>query len=108
MPQPSADTSLVIVMADPKHRVLDAALAAGHPADVVGVHFVEAGNGKPGLAELVLPDVTAAGTAAKAARPAAVDHHHPGGRHDAGSHARDDAVVRQPGTDPWTTCHHRN
>jgi 3-hydroxybutyryl-CoA dehydrogenase len=66
VPQPSAGTGLVIVAADPKHRVLDAALAVGHPGDVVGVHFVEAGNGKPGLAELVLPDVTAAGTAAKA------------------------------------------
>ena len=67
VPQPSDRTGLVIVAADPGHRVLDAALAVGHPADVVGVHFVEAGNGKPGLAELVLPDVTAAGTAAKAA-----------------------------------------
>ena len=66
-PQPSAGTGLVIVAADPKHRVLDAALAAGHPADVVGIHLIDAGNGKPGFAELVLPDVTAAGTAAKAA-----------------------------------------
>jgi 3-hydroxybutyryl-CoA dehydrogenase len=71
VPQPSNETGLVIVPADPRHRVLDAALAAGHPADVVGVHFVEAGNGKPGLAELVLPDVTAASTAAKAAALAA-------------------------------------
>ena len=65
--QPSAGTGLVIVAADPKHRVLDAALAAGHPADVVGIHLIDTGNGKPGLAELVLPDVTAANTAAKAA-----------------------------------------
>jgi 3-hydroxybutyryl-CoA dehydrogenase len=71
VPQPSDDTGLVIVAADPRHRVLDAALAAGHPADVVGVHFAAAGNGKSGLAELVLPDVTAAGTAAKAAALAA-------------------------------------
>jgi 3-hydroxybutyryl-CoA dehydrogenase len=71
VPQPSDETGLVIVAADPRHRVLDAALAAGHPADVVGVHFVEASNGKPGLTELVLPDVTAAGTAAKAAALAA-------------------------------------
>ena len=71
VPQPSNETGLVIVAADPRHRVLDAALAAGHPADVVGVHFVEAANGKPGLAELVLPDVTAASTAAKAAALAA-------------------------------------
>ena len=71
VPQPSEHTSLVIVAADPSHRVLDAALAVGHPGDVVGVHFVEAGNGKPGLAELVLPDVTAAGTATKAAALAA-------------------------------------
>lgn len=71
VPQPSDETGLVIVAADPRHRVLDAALAAGHPADVVGVHFVEAGNGKPGLAELVLPDVTAAGTASRAAALAA-------------------------------------
>jgi len=70
-PQPSDETGLVIVAADPRHRVLDAALAAGHPADVVGVHFVESGNRKPGLAELVLPDITAAGTAAKAAALAA-------------------------------------
>ena len=67
VPQPSAQTGLVIVAADPKHRVLDAALAAGHPADVVGIHLTGAGDGKPGLAELVLPDITAAGTAAKAA-----------------------------------------
>ena len=69
--QPSAETGLVIVAADPRHRVLDAALAAGHPANVVGIHFTGSGNGKPGLAELVLPDVTAAGTAAKAAALAA-------------------------------------
>ncbi len=71
LPQPSPKTGLVIVAADPKHRVLDAALAAGHPADVVGIHFTGAGDGKPGLAELVLPDITAAGTAAKAAALAA-------------------------------------
>jgi len=71
VPQPSDETGLVIVAADPRHRVLDAALAAGHPAEVVGVHFAAAGNAKPGLAELVLPDVTAAGTAAKAAALAA-------------------------------------
>ena len=57
--------------ADPKHRVLDAALAVGHPADAVGIHFINTGDGKPGLAELVLPDVTAAGTAAKATALAA-------------------------------------
>ena len=66
VPQPSPKTGLVIVAADSRHRVLDAALAAGHPADVVGVHFTGAGNGNPGLAELVLSDVTAAGTAATA------------------------------------------
>ena len=66
VPQPSADTGLVIVAADPRHRVLDAALAAGHPADVVGIDFTAAADGKPGLTELVLPDITAAGTAAKA------------------------------------------
>jgi 3-hydroxybutyryl-CoA dehydrogenase len=71
VPRPSDQTGLVIVAADPKHRVLDAALAAGHPADVVGIHFVAAGHGKPGLAELVLPDVTAPATAAKAAALAA-------------------------------------
>ena len=65
-PQPSARTGLVIVAAGPQHRVLDAALAAGHPADVVGIHLTGAGDGKPGLTELVLPDITAAGTAAKA------------------------------------------
>jgi len=69
--QPSADTGLVIVAADPKHRVLDAALAAGHPADVVGIHLIDTGDGKAGLAELVVPDVTATNTAAKAAALAA-------------------------------------
>ena len=69
--QPSPETGLVIVAADPKHRVLDAALAVGHPADAVGIHFINTGDGKPGLAELVLPDVTAAGTAAKATALAA-------------------------------------
>ena len=69
--QPSAGTALVIVAADPRHRVLDAALAAGHPANAVGIHLTRAGNGKPGFAELVLPDITAAGTAAKAAALAA-------------------------------------
>ena len=57
---------LVIVAAEPEHRVLDAALAVGHPADVVGIHFTGTGDGKPELTELVLPDVTAPGTAAKA------------------------------------------
>jgi 3-hydroxybutyryl-CoA dehydrogenase len=71
LPQPSPKTGLVIVAADPGHRVLDAALAADHPADVAGIHFTGAGDGKPGLAELVLPDITAAGTAAKAAALAA-------------------------------------
>jgi 3-hydroxybutyryl-CoA dehydrogenase len=71
VPQPTAQTGLVIVAADPKHRVLDAALAAGHPADVVGIRFTGADDGKPRLTELVLPDVTAPGTAAKAAALAA-------------------------------------
>ena len=71
VPQPSPETGLVIVAADPKHRVLDAALAVGHPADAVGIHFINTGDGKPGLAELVLPDVTATGTAAKATALAA-------------------------------------
>jgi 3-hydroxybutyryl-CoA dehydrogenase len=66
VPQPSEQTGLVIVAAEPEHRVLDAALAVGHPADVVGIHFTGTGDGKPGLTELVLPDVTAPGTAAKA------------------------------------------
>ena len=70
-PQPSPQTGLVIVAADPRHRVLDAALAVGHPADVVGIHLIDVADGKPRLAELVLPDVTAAGTAAKAAALAA-------------------------------------
>ena len=71
-PQPSARTGLVIVAADPRHRVLDAALAAGHPANVVGIHLITGpGDAKPALAELVLPDITAAGTAAKAAALAA-------------------------------------
>jgi len=66
MPKPSEETGLVIVAADPARRVLDAALAIGHPADVVGIHFTGTGNGKPGVIELVVPDVTAPGTAAKA------------------------------------------
>ena len=69
--QPSDETGLVIVAADPKQRVLDAVLAVGHPADAVGAHFVKVGDGKAELAELVVPDVTAAGTAAKAAALAA-------------------------------------
>ena len=71
VPQPSPETGLVIVAADPKHRVLDAALAAGHPADVVGIHFIDPDAGLKGLTEWVLPDVTAAGTAAKATALAA-------------------------------------
>ena len=71
VPQPSPETGLVIVAADPKHRVLDAALTVGRPADVVGIHFIDAADGKRGFAELVLPDVTAAGTAAKATALAA-------------------------------------
>ena len=71
VPQPADGTGLVIVAADPGHRVLDAALAAGHPADVVGIHLAMGPGGKPGLAELVVPDVTAAGTAAKAVALAA-------------------------------------
>jgi 3-hydroxybutyryl-CoA dehydrogenase len=67
VPKPSDQTGLVVVTADPRHRVLD----AGHPADVVGVHIIETLTGKLRLAELVLPDVTAAGTAAKAAALAA-------------------------------------
>jgi 3-hydroxybutyryl-CoA dehydrogenase len=71
VPRPSPETGLVIVAADPRHRVLDAALAAGHPADVIGIHLIETLTGKQKLAELVLPDVTAAGTAVKAAALAA-------------------------------------
>jgi 3-hydroxybutyryl-CoA dehydrogenase len=66
VPKPTEQTDLVIVAADPAHRVLDTALAVGHPADVVGIHFTGTRNGKPGVTELVLPDVTAPGTAAKA------------------------------------------
>jgi len=71
LPRPSPETDLVIVTADPRHRVLDAAITAGHPADVVGIHLFETPAGKQKLAELVLPDVTAPGTAAKAAALAA-------------------------------------
>jgi 3-hydroxybutyryl-CoA dehydrogenase len=71
VPRPSPQTELVLVAADPKHRVLDAALAAGHPADVAGVYLIGDSGGKPKLAELVLPDITAPGTAAKAAALAA-------------------------------------
>jgi len=59
--QPSPGTGLVIV----------AALTAGHPADVVGIHFTDPDADLKGLAEWVLPDVTAAGTAAEATALAA-------------------------------------
>ena len=71
VPAPSAGTGLVLVAADPRHRVLDAALAAGHPADVAGIRVTGAADGTPGLTELVLPDVTAPGTAATARAVAA-------------------------------------
>ena len=71
MPQPSDDTALVIVAADPGRRVVDAALAVGHPANAVGVHFVKVASGKAELAELVVPDVTGAGTRDRAAALAA-------------------------------------
>ena len=100
-PRPSAGTGLVIVAADPKHRVLDAALAAGHPADVVGIHFTGAADGKPGLAELVLPDITAAGTAAKAAAlmarlglPAVTSRDRPGFLTEALAYAQFNDAVR--------------
>ena len=76
-------------LATESHRRAAAATAAGYfkeqvlPIEIPGRkgkitivdtdehYFTEAGNGKPGLAELVLPDVTAAATAAKAAALAA-------------------------------------
>ncbi len=70
-PQPSAETGLVIVAAQPGHRVLDAALSAGHPADVVGVHLIGDSGGTPRLAELVPTDIAAARTAPRAAGLAA-------------------------------------
>jgi 3-hydroxybutyryl-CoA dehydrogenase len=70
-PQPSAETGLVLVAAWPGHRVLDAALAAGHPADVVGVHLIGDGSAAPRLAELVPTDIAAARTAPRAAGLAA-------------------------------------
>lgn len=70
-PEPAAETGLVIVAAQPEHRVLDAALTAGHPADVVGVHLIGHGDGTPRLAELVPTDIAGARTAPKAAGLAA-------------------------------------
>jgi 3-hydroxybutyryl-CoA dehydrogenase len=64
---PAAEAGLVLVAADPAHRVLDGALASGRPADAVGIHLTGPEAGKPALAELIATHLTAARAAATAA-----------------------------------------
>jgi 3-hydroxybutyryl-CoA dehydrogenase len=66
-----AAADLVIVAAEPTRRVLDAALACGRPAHVVGVHPVGQEAAWPGFAELIVTHLTAASAAAAAAALAA-------------------------------------
>ena len=73
VPQPSDQTGLVIVAADPDTGSWTRPWPQGtQPMWSVSTSPRRAAA-KPGLAELVLPDVTAAGTAAKAAALAATD-----------------------------------
>jgi len=68
---PAAEAGLVLVAADPAHRVLDAAVASGRPADAVGIHLIGPEAGKPALAELIITYLTAARATAAAAALAA-------------------------------------
>jgi 3-hydroxybutyryl-CoA dehydrogenase len=68
---PAAEAGLVLVAADPAHRVLDGALASGRPADAVGIHLAGPEAGRPALAELIVTHLTAARAAATAAALAA-------------------------------------
>ena len=61
-----AEADLVIVAAEPTRRVLDAALACGRPAHVVGVHPVGQEAAGPRFAELIVTHLTAASAAAAA------------------------------------------
>jgi 3-hydroxybutyryl-CoA dehydrogenase len=63
---PAPEASLVVVAAQPGRRVLDAALASGRPADVVGLHLAGRPGAKPELAELIVTHLTARGAAAAA------------------------------------------
>jgi len=63
---PGPEASLVVAAAQPGRRVLDAALASGCPADVVGIHLAGRPGAKPELAELIVTDLTAPGAAAAA------------------------------------------
>jgi len=69
------EAGLVIVAAEPGRRVLDAALASGRPADIVGIHLTD--KTKPRLAELVITHLTAPGQGSyggRADRQARVGH----------------------------------
>jgi 3-hydroxybutyryl-CoA dehydrogenase len=68
---PAAEAGLVLVAADPAHRVLDGALASGRPADAAGIHLIGREAGRPALAELVITHLTTARAAATAAAVAA-------------------------------------
>jgi 3-hydroxybutyryl-CoA dehydrogenase len=65
------ETGLVIAAAQPARRVLDAALAAGRPADTAGIHLTGPEEAKPDLAEVVITHLTTRGAAASAAALAA-------------------------------------
>jgi 3-hydroxybutyryl-CoA dehydrogenase len=68
---PGPEASLVVVAAQPGRRVLDAALASGRPADVVGIHLAGRPGVKPELAELIVTHLTAPAAAAAAGALAA-------------------------------------
>jgi 3-hydroxybutyryl-CoA dehydrogenase len=68
---PAPEAGLVLVAAEPGRRVLDAALATGRPADVVGIHLDGREEARAGLAELVVTHLTAPAAAAAAAGLAA-------------------------------------
>ncbi len=63
---PAPEAGLVVVAAQPGRRVLDAALASGRPADVVGLHLADRPGAKPELAELIVTHLTAPGAVAAA------------------------------------------
>jgi len=66
VPHPAPEAGLVVVAAGPGRRVLDAALASGRPADVVGLHLAGRPGAKPELAELIVTHLTAPGAVAAA------------------------------------------
>lgn len=63
---PAPEASLVVVPVQPGRPVLDAALASGRPADVVGIHLAGRPGEKPELAELIVTHLTAPRAAAAA------------------------------------------